>query len=280
MQIQSLHIYPVKGMGGCDLPVAEVTPIGLAGDRRWMLVDATGRFISQREEERLALVAVAPTADGLTARAPGQPEIAIATPAPGGMPVTIWDDQLPAYCAAAAVNDWFSDFLRLSCRLVYQGDSIRPVDPRWSRPGDATSFADAYPLLVCTSASLADLNRRAGMEFPMNRFRPNIVAAADEPWSEDGWGRLKLGSVEIDIVKPCARCVVTTIDQARGIRTGKEPLRSLAKFRFLQVPGISGAIFGQNAIPRAFGPIAVGDRIEVLDRQAKPIFKQAASASI
>jgi uncharacterized protein YcbX len=281
MRLHSLHIYPIKGMRGCDLPAAEVTPTGLAGDRRWMLVDATGRFISQREQERLALVSVTPTARGLAAHAPGQPEIAITPPAASGAtPVTIWDDRLPAFCAAAEVNEWFSDFLDLSCRLIYQGDTVRHVDPRWSQPGDCTSFADAYPLLVCNTASLDDLNRRAGMQFPMNRFRPNIVVVEDAPWSEDGWQRLEIGAVEIDVVKPCARCVVTTIDQAKGVKTGKEPLRSLAKFRFLQVPGISGAIFGQNAIPRVLGRIAVGDRVQVLATQPKPDFKRAATASL
>jgi uncharacterized protein YcbX len=218
---------------------------------------------------------VMPSEGGLTVRAPGCRDLLIAPAAAGGaIPVTIWDDRLPAFPAAADVDAWFSDYLNLPCRLIYQGDTTRPTDSRWSRPGDTTSFADAYPLLVCATASLDDLNRRAGTKLPMNRFRPNIVIADERPWSEDGWQRLKLGAVEIDLVKPCARCVVTTIDQSRGIKAGREPLRTLAKFRFLQVPGISGAIFGQNAIPRVLGPIAVGDPVEILATQAKPIFKR------
>ena len=281
MHLHSLHIYPIKGMRGCDLSAAEVTSMGLAGDRRWMLIDATGRFISQREQEHLALVSVTPNASVLTARAPGCRDLVIAPPiACGAIPVTIWDDRLPAFPATAQVNDWFSDYLKLPCRLIYQGDTRRPTDPRWSRPGDATSFADAYPLLICTTASLDDLNRRAGTKLPMNRFRPNIVIAGEEPWSEDGWQRLKVGAVEIDLVKPCARCVVTTIDQAQGIKMGREPLRTLAKFHFLQVPGISGAIFGQNAIPRALGRIAVGDPVQVLATQAKPDFKRPGVAAL
>jgi uncharacterized protein len=267
-------------MGGCEVPAADVTPTGLAGDRHWMLVDANGRFISQREQERLALIAVSPTAEGLIARAPGRSDIEIAPPGvDGAMPVTIWDDQLAARVAPPAVNAWFSDFLGVACRLVFQGDSIRPVDPRWSKPGDSTSFADAYPLLVCTTGSLADLGRRLGQPLPMNRFRPNLVIADDRPWSEDEWQRLRIGTVEIDLVKPCARCVVTTVDQAVGVKTGQEPLRTLAKFRFLQVPGISGVIFGQNAIPRVLGRLSAGDPVEVLQRQPKPLFKQAALAS-
>ncbi len=280
MQLQSLHIHPVKGMRGCDVPSALATPTGLAGDRRWMLVDANGRFISQREQERLALITITPAGDGLIARAPGRSDIEIAPPGvDGAMPVTIWDDELAARLASPAVNAWFSDFLGMACRLVFQGDTIRPVDPRWSRPGDTTSFADAYPLLVCTTGSLADLGRRLGQALPMNRFRPNLVIADDRPWSEDEWQRLRIGAVEIDLVKPCARCVVTTVDQAEGVKTGQEPLRTLAKFRFLQVPGINGAIFGQNAIPRVLGRLSVGDPVEVLQRQPKPVFKQAALAT-
>jgi uncharacterized protein YcbX len=242
-----------------------------------MLVDVNGRFISQREQERLALITITPQADRLIARAPGQAELVILPPDNREtVPVTIWDDQLPARPAAAAVNAWFSDFLGIACRLVYQGDAIRPVDPRWSQPGDTTTFADAYPLLVCTTSSLRDLSRRVGESLPMNRFRPSIVVADDTPWSEDEWQRLRIGPVEIDLVKPCARCVVTTVDQARGIKTGQEPLRSLAKFRFLQVPGINGVIFGQNAIPRVMGRLAVGDPVEVLRRQPRPMFKQSA----
>jgi hypothetical protein len=278
MHLLSLHIYPIKGMRGCDLPAAEVTPTGLAGDRHWMLVDSNGRFISQREQERLALISITPTADGLIARAPGRSDLVITPPAGGNVvPVAIWNDRLPARLASPVANDWFSDFLGIPCRLVYQGDAIRPVDPRWSRPGDTASFADAYPLLVCNTGSLADLSRRVGAALPMNRFRPSIVIADDTPWSEDEWQRLGIGPVEIDLVKPCARCVVTTIDQARGVKMGQEPLRSLAKFRFLQVPGISGAIFGQNAIPRVLGRLSVGDAVEVLQRQVRPVFKQAAA---
>jgi uncharacterized protein len=281
MRVESLHYYPVKGMRGSALTAAEVTAAGFTGDRRWMLVDPTGRFISQREEPRLALIDVAIEGRDLIARAPGMPALRVAPPAPlETLPVTIWRDELPAYPAPAEAHAWFSDFLAMPCRLVYQGDSIRGVDPRWSQPGDITSFADAYPLLVCTTASLDDLARRVGTALPMDRFRPNIVVAGDDAWAEDEWARLRIGQVEMDLTKPCARCSVTTVDQMQGIRTGKEPLRTLAGFRFLQVPGISGVIFGQNAIPRVLGRITVGQEVEVLERQPRPAFKQATLAQL
>ena len=281
MRVESLHYYPVKGMRGCALSSAEVTAVGFANDRRWMLVDSTGRFISQREEPRLALVNVSVEGRELVARAPDMPMLRVAPPqAAETLPVTIWDDRLPANPAPAEAHAWFSSFLGASCRLVYQGDSIRGVDPRWSQPGDITSFADAYPLLICTSASLDDLAKRIGAPLPMDRFRPNIVVAGSDPWAEDEWARLRIGPVEMDLTKPCARCSVTTVDQMQGIRTGKEPLRTLAGFRFLQVPGISGVIFGQNAIPRAFGRIAVGEAVHVAAPQPRPVFKQVSLADV
>jgi len=281
MRVESLHYYPVKGMRGCALTSAEVAAVGFTNDRRWMLVDPAGRFISQREEPRLALISVAVEGRDLVARAQGMPVLRVSPPQAGKkLPVTIWDDQLPANPAPAEAHVWFSDYLETSCRLVYQGDTIRGVDPRWSQPGDLASFADAYPLLICTSASLGDLAKRIGASLPMDRFRPNIVVAGSDAWAEDEWARLRIGAVEMDLTKPCARCSVTTVDQMQGIRTGKEPLRTLAGFRFLQVPGISGVIFGQNAIPRAFGRIAVGDEVHVAATQPRPAFKQASLAEV
>lgn len=281
MRVESLHIYPVKGMKGCAVDAATMILEGLVGDRRWMLVDATGRFISQREEPRLSLIGVAAEGKALTFQAPGMPGLRVDPPVGGdSLPVTLWADQLTAYPASAEADAWFSDYLNQPCRLVYQGDTIRPVDPRWSKPGDIATFADAYPVLVCTTASLADLNRRLGETLPMDRFRPNIVIGSDEPWAEDEWASIQIGTVRLDLTKPCARCSVTTVDQAHGVRTGKEPLRTLASFRFLQVPGISGVIFGQNGIPRALGRIGVGEAVSVVERQPRPNFKQVFLAEV
>ncbi len=281
MRVESLHVYPVKAMKGCAVGEAEVIAEGFVGDRRWMLIDATGRFISQREEPRLSLIGVEADGEALTFEAPGMPILRVSPPpARDSVPVTLWRDHMAAYPASAEADAWFSDFLKLPCRLVYQGDTIRPVDPRWSKPGDIASFADAYPVLVCTTASLADLSRRVGETLPMNRFRPNIVIANDEPWAEDEWAAIRIGALRFDLTKPCARCSVTTVDQLRGIRAGKEPLRTLAAFRFLQVPGISGVIFGQNGIPRSLGRIAVGEEVDVIERQPRPAFKQASLADV
>ena len=279
MRVESLHIYPVKAMKGVAVAEATLIHEGLVGDRRWMVVDGTGRFISQREQPRLSLIDVAADGNTLTFQAPGMPVLRVKQPGAGeSLPVTLWQDHMTAYPAPGETDAWFSDFLKLPCRLVYQGDTIRPVDPRWSKPGDIATFADAYPVLVCTTASLADLNRRLGETLPMNRFRPNIVIANDEPWAEDEWASIQIDAVRLDLTKPCARCSVTTVDQARGERTGKEPLRTLASFRFLQVPGISGVIFGQNGIPRALGRMAVGQAVNVVERQPRPVFKQAVLA--
>ena len=201
MRVESLHIYPVKAMKGCAVGEATLIPEGFVGDRRWMLVDATGRFISQREEPRLSLIGVAAEGGTLTFQAPGMPALRVTPPVGGdGLAVTLWADHMTAYPASGEAHAWFSDFLNLACRLVYQGDTIRPVDPRWSKPGDIATFADAYPVLVCTTASLADLNRRLGETLPMDRFRPNIVITNDEPWAEDEWASIEIGAVRLDPV--------------------------------------------------------------------------------
>src|ERR1041385_3079844 len=281
MRVESLHIYPVKAMKGVAVGEATLIKEGFVGDRRWMLVDATGRFISQREQPRLSLIGVAADGGTLSFQAPGMAVLRVSPPATNdGLSVTLWRDQMVAYPASGEANAWFSDFLKLPCRLVYQGDTIRPVDPRWSKPGDVATSADASPGLACPAASLADLNRRLGETLPMNRFRPNIVIANDEPWAEDEWASIQIGAVRLDLTKPCARCSVTTVDQAWGMRAGKEPLRTLASFRFLQVPGISGVIFGQNGIPRALGRMAVGERVSVVERQPRPAFKRVSLAEV
>jgi len=232
-----------------------------------MLVDATGRFISQRKQERLALVSVAPTAGGLAAHAPGQPEIAITPPAASdATPVTIWDDRMPAFCAAAEVNEWFSEFPRSLLPALLPGRHGPACGSRWSRPGDTTSFADAYPLLVCTTASLDDLNRRTACNFRWIASGPISSWPGMRRGARMAGSALKLVPSRSTSSNLARACVVTTIDQAKGVKTGKEPLHSLAKFRFLQVPGISGAIFGQNAIPRVLGRIVVGDMVQLSRR--------------
>ncbi len=255
MHVASLHVFPVKGLKGCSPDRATVEPWGLAGDRRWMIVDSAGRFITQRQNPGLAtLMAIAGT-DALTLVAVSGSRIDVPYPDRHAecLPVTVWRDVVAARDGGAAASAFLAPVLGVPCRLVFMDDpaEARPADPDFARPGDRVSFADGFPLLLTTSASLADLNTRLAQPVPMNRFRPNLVVAGTEPWAEDGWRHLRVGDVPFEIVKPCARCVVTTVDQDTGIKSeDQEPLRTLQRFRR---DARGQVLFGQNLVPRGTG---------------------------
>lgn len=261
--------YPVKSCRGETLEVADVEPWGLAGDRRWMLVDGTGIAITAREANRLVLVCPEITATGLRVTAPGIDPLEVATPDPQKQrPVAIWSSRLTAATASADADVWFSAVLGVEAHLVWLDDPTRrPTSPEFSRAEDRVSFADGYPLLVTTEASLAALNdvviaaAAHGREpLPMTRFRPNVVVAGSAPWVEDDWRRLRIGSVTFRAVKGCARCVLTTIDPDTGERE-KEPIASLARLRRWD----GKTWFGVNLVPDGPGQIRVGDPVEVID---------------
>ena len=176
--------------------------------------------------------------------------------------VTVWGDRVDAADAGPEAAAWFSQFLGLTCRLMFMDESAhRPVAPDYGQEGDVVSFADALPLLVTTEACLTDLNRRLEKPLPMSRFRPNLVVDGNAPWADDDWRRVRVGEVEFDITHPCARCVVTTIDQGTGEKgRDGEPLKTLSTFR----RGEKGVLFGQNLVPRSGGTIRVGDEVTVL----------------
>ena len=267
MRVSDIRIYPVKGLHGHSVPEAVVEPWGLRGDRRYMVVDGTGRFLTQRQLPRMAVIEAALVAGGLALSAPGAGRIAVAEPDAYAAPVaaTVWTNEVTARDVGADVAAWLSAALGTACRLVYMADpaSARPVDPDFAGCDDRVSFADGFPLLVTNEASLADLNTRLGAPVGMDRFRTSVAVDAAEPWAEDGWARLRIGAVPFAGTKDCARCVVTTVDQDTGVRSQEnEPLRTLAGFRRKAGGRI---IFGQNLIPRGLGRIAVGDPVRVLD---------------
>ncbi|WP_457654464.1 MOSC domain-containing protein [Rhodocaloribacter sp.] len=262
LTVQALIVYPIKATRGMVVPSAEVEARGLRHDRRWMLVRPDGAALTQRERPRLARIAAAPIAEGLRVAAPGMPPLDVPTPGPHAprLTVTIWKDRVAGTLAGDHAHRWFSEYLGVEARLVHMpGQTVRPVDPRYAVGAAHVSFADGYPLLLTTTASLDDLNRRLDAPLPMRRFRPNVVVAGAEPYAEDRWRAIRVGAVGFHVVKPCARCVVTTTDPETGAR-GKEPLRTLATYRRKN----DKVYFGQNLIPGGRGTIRVGDAVTVL----------------
>jgi hypothetical protein len=266
MKVTELNIYPIKSTRRIALRESEVLARGLPWDRRWMLVDDSGRFITGRQHPRLATVQTE-FADGtLQVRVGGRAPLKLSL-----MPdqrqiveVSIWKDTVDAVLAGPRADAWFSEFLGLPCRLVQLTDDLsRGVNQDYGRAGDQVSFADGFPLLLISEASLADLNGRLAQPVEMRRFRPNLVVDGDSPYAEDGWRRIRVGDVEFEGVKNCSRCVFTTIDPDSGEKSpDMEPLRTLSSYRRRPEGGV---YFGQNLIPRSAGVIHVGDPVTVLD---------------
>jgi uncharacterized protein len=272
--ISQLVVYPVKGLSGISLPTARVEPWGLERDRRWMIIDAGGRFLSQRELPQMARIKVEILPGGILLGAGGERR---SIPFPEALAprriVAVWRDAVPAQVADRDVNEWLGRLLGQSCSLVYMDDpaNARTTDPTFAN-GAPVSFADGFPLLVTSMASLRDLNGRSGCDTPMDRFRPNVVIECAEAWAEDRWGALRAGSAILAVVKPCARCSVTTVEQATGQRSGAEPLRTLAVFRRATD---GGARFGQNTVPVRIGHLRVGDIVEEMEGFGDEPFRHA-----
>ncbi|MSU65605.1 MAG: MOSC domain-containing protein [Opitutus sp.] len=278
MHLTNLFIHPVKSLRGCAVSSAAVDALGLIGDRRFMVVeDETGRFLTQRALPRMALIETELSEFTLTLSAPGQGAIAVARTfrptareKPQPVVVSVWASEgLLAEDCGDVPAAWLGDFLGLKCRLVRIGEKFqRPVlKPGKARPGDTVSFADGYPLLVISEASLADLNDRLvaqGVDaVPMNRFRPNLVVAGCAAFAEDTWARFQIGKVLFRGGGPCGRCVLTTTDQLTAER-GLEPLRTLAAYR-RGAADPSNVNFGQNLFNESkSGMLRVGDTVTLL----------------
>lgn len=258
--LSALYVYPIKSCGGINLEACEVDAFGLRDDRRWMVATPAGALISQRECPDLAQVRVALAAVHLRVTAPGMPELVLARRPMGGRPasVTVWADRVAAVLPDHQADEWFSRVAGQECVLAHIPDTVvRPLDPVYATEGGRTGFADGFPFLLVGEGSLAELNRRLASPLPMNRFRPNLVVAGSAPFAEDEWHHFRIGAIPMQGVKQCARCVVTTTDQATGRRGGDEPLSTLATFR--RQP--RGVMFGQNVVHHGTGELRVGDQV-------------------
>ncbi|MFI2435489.1 MOSC domain-containing protein [Streptomyces sp. NPDC018693] len=269
-RLLSIHVHPVKAAQGVALPQAVVEPWGLAGDRRWTLIDDGGKVVTQRRHPRLALAAAEPLpGGGVRLSAPGLRPLEVSVPGSARtVVVEMFRDKVEGVLADDAAHAWCSAHLDDDVRLVHMDDPAtrRPVDPEYALPGETVTFADGYPLLVTTTASLDALNSLIAQgdladegPLPMNRFRPNVVVAGTEPWAEDSWSRLTIGEVAFRVAKPCGRCVVTTTDQVTSDR-GREPLHTLGRHRRQG----GKLVFGQNLVPLSRGTVRVGDPVEIL----------------
>jgi uncharacterized protein len=264
LTLSGLYLYPIKSCAGISLQRSELSATGLRHDRRWMLVDDTGEFMSQRAHPRMALISTSISDEHLTVSAPGMPELEVSNRQENDdlIDVCVWGDTNKGAHVGEEADRWFSEFLHFPCRLVSKPeDDPRIVDSSYARSGDQVSFADGFAFLLISEASLEDLNGRLADPLPMNRFRPNFVVKGCGPYAEDDWGRIRIGHVPFRVAEACPRCAVTTVDQGTGAR-GKEPLRTLATYRKAE----GEVFFGRNLIHDALGTVSVGDIIGATPR--------------
>ncbi len=271
LQLSEIYIYPVKSLGGIRLEESKVTDRGLQYDRRWMLIDENNRFISQREYPKLAVFSTelftnflritdTRVIKGILVNLTPQFSEIISI-----INVTVWDDEVEAWEVSRIANNFFTEALGMPARLVYMPDeSHRKTESNYSLKGDEiTSFSDGYPILIVGQSSLDDLNNRLAEPITINRFRPNFVFTGGTEFEEDEWHEFKVGDVRFFGVKPCARCVMTTIDPQTGEKKGKEPLLSLNRYR----KAGNKILFGQNVLISQLGKVSVDDVIEVISRK-------------
>ncbi len=265
MKVSSLHIYPVKSMQGVTVDEFAVTEKGPQHDRLWMVTDENYRFLTQRQISKLATIKTHIADDGALVLTLGNGRShTIAVPGHGDISqASVWKDDVAVFDAGEDAAEALSGYLGKTCRLVYQAPNAqRMTDPEYGQEGDHVSLADGFPILITNVASLTALNLPE--DITMDRFRANIVLDGLKPFEEDDIRVLKIGDVELELVKPCARCVVTTQDQKSGERVTKEPIATLVKLR----RGTKGAYFGQNAVPRQLGTIKAGDKVEIVSRRS------------
>lgn len=263
MLLSQLFIYPIKSLKGIAVSEMQLDTSGPVQDRRWMLVDEEGLFLSQRKLPRMVLIEPRLEGSAIVLTAPGTPPLLIPKWSGQGqwIPVRIWGDDLTLPHPDPTYSDWFSSFLGRPCRLVHLPDTVtRNVEPPFHDPQWRVSLADGYPLLVVTQAALDLLNSKLPSPLTMERFRPNLVVTGAPPHAEDTWDKIQVGAVQLAIVKPCARCSIVLIDPTTA-QSGIEPLKTLAQYRGMP----NGVMFGQNALVVNPGHLRVGTPVEIAE---------------
>lgn len=261
LTLSEINIYPIKSLGGISLQSSEVEECGLKYDRRWVLVDDNNTFFTQRDFPEMALIKVAIEQKGLKLQHKTKTVEPLLIPFEfkhsKTEKVVIWNDTVTGEFYNVLIDDWFSDIIGIKCHLVKMPETTkRVVDVSYAK-NKIVSFADGYPFLIIGQSSLDDLNSRLEIPLPMNRFRTNFVFAGGKSFEEDEWRKIKIGEIVFEVVKPCARCVITTTNQETAERL-HEPLFTLSKFRKID----NKVIFGMNLVCDSTGIINTGDKIE------------------
>ncbi len=269
MRVTELNIYPLKSGRGIPLQASDISAEGLPGDRRAMLVDPSGHFITQRELPAIATLLAFHENGGMRFSSDGKGEI-LAAASGQRMDVAVWKSIVNAAVADDEVNGTLSEWLGRDVKLVFFDEAAeRIASLEWTGNETPVTFADGYQILVTTTASLAALNRdmQANGEdsVGMDRFRPNIVLETDEAWAEDRWSAIEIGGIRLDLVKPCARCIMTTQDQQTGSRDVPSPMKAMGRIRMSADRRVPGVLFGWNVTPRGNGRIAVGDVATIVE---------------
>lgn len=261
IHLSGLHIYPVKSLAGITLSHSEVDEFGLLHDRRWMLVDENNQFLTQRTLAVLSQIQVDILPDGIQLFDAQQQNIIVPRPeSTHTRVVQVWQDTCQSLDAGDAVAAWLNERIKQHCRLVYfPANSIRQIDPNYAKPNEKTAFSDGFPLLLISQASLDDLNQRLAKPVSMSRFRPNLVVAGCEAFAEDCWQRIRIGDIEMRLVKPCSRCTIPNIDPITAAQS-KEPILTLSRYRKRE----NKVYFGQNIIADSIGQLNVGMEVEIL----------------
>ncbi|OAP40624.1 sulfurase [Sinorhizobium glycinis] len=273
MKVTGLNIYPLKSGRAVPLTAVTVNLDGLAGDRRFMVVEPDGQFITQRELQALAKVEATHIESGVHLKMNAN-EVSVRFDPDNRLDVRVWSSDVNAAVADDGTNETLSAWFGRPVKLVYMDEvAERFVGAEWAGIAAPVGFADGFPVLITTTGSLADLNRTLadkGQEpVGMERFRTNILIDCDESWAEDVWESLEIAGIVFDLVKPCARCIMTTQDQRTGERIGGNPIQGLAEKRMSADRRVPGVLFGWNAVPRGEGIVKLGDEAKVVRRRSE-----------
>ncbi|AUH52677.1 MOSC domain-containing protein [Chromobacterium sp. ATCC 53434] len=262
MQLTAMFVHPLKSTRGIAFDRAYAGPLGLLHDREWLLATPDGNQITARSHPQLLRVAVELLPGGLLLRYPGKPSIcALATAFQRPHPAQVWKDSFEAWHGDERLDAWFADIVGCDCRLLWLGARSNRA---FKHGADGMSFADGYPFLLVNQASLDDLNRQLEQPVALRNFRPNLVVSGDYPWMEDEWKAIRIGDIEFEVMKPCTRCVLTTVDPELGEkRADGEPLRTLVRTRRLD----EGVCFGVNLRARNAGMLTLGAPLEIVEER-------------